>query len=81
MGMIASSFSCFFFRLPLWIAIAILIPMVVDGLVQMFTAYESNNGRRFITGVLFGFGLVMLFAIHTIFLFELGLKIGRNLTT
>ena len=78
--MIASSFSCFFFRLPLWVAIVILIPMVIDGFVQMLTAYESNNRRRFITGVLFGYGLVMLFAIHTIFLYKLGIKIGRNLT-
>lgn len=78
--MIVSLFSCFFFRMPLWMAVLILVPMIVDGLVQMFTAYESNNWRRFITGVLFGFGLVMLCAIHTIFLYEFGFEIGRNLT-
>ena len=77
--MIVSLFSCFFFRLPLGVAFLILVPMVVDGLVQMFTSYESNNRRRFITGFLFGFGLMMLFAIHTVFLYGIGLEWGRSL--
>lgn len=78
-GMVISTFSCFFFRLPLLLAILIMLPMIVDGLLQMFTAYESNNLRRFITGFLFGFGLITLFAIHTLFLYEIGLKIGRDI--
>ena len=78
-GMICSAFSCFFFRLPIIGAILIMLPMIADGLIQMFTTYESNNRRRFITGFLFGFGLIMLFAIHTVFLYEIGLNIGRNM--
>ena len=79
MGMVVSAFSCFFFRLPLLWAILIMLPMIVDGFVQMFTVYESNNMRRFTTGFLFGFGLVTLFVIHTIFLYEIGLNIGRHM--
>lgn len=79
MGMLVSVFSCFFFRLPLFWAILIMLPMIVDGLVQMFTAYESNNIRRVVTGFLFGFGLITLFAIHTIFLYGIGLNIGRHM--
>ena len=79
MGMIISAFSCFFFRIPLLWAIFIMIPMIVDGLVQMFTDYESNNRRRFVTGFLFGFGLITLVAIHTIYLYKIGLKIGRDM--
>lgn len=78
-GMIVSLFSCFFFRIPLGVAIFILIPMVIDGLVQMFTSYESNNQRRFISGFFFGFGLIMLVAIHTVYLYGIGLKIGMDL--
>ena len=78
-GMIISAFSCFFFRIPLLWAIFIMIPMIVDGLVQMFTDYDSNNRRRFVTGFLFGFGLITLVAIHTIYLYKIGLKIGRDM--
>lgn len=33
----------------------LLIPLAVDGTVQYFTPYESNNYKRVITGVLYGF--------------------------
>ena len=78
-GMIVSAFSCFFFRFSLLWVIFIMLPMIADGAVQMFTSYESNNRRRFVTGFLFGFGLVMMFAIHTLYLYEIGLKIGRDI--
>jgi len=78
-GMVVAAFSCFFFRLPLFFAILILLPMIADGLIQALTSYESNNRRRFVTGFLFGFGLITLFVIHTVFLYELGLKIGRSM--
>ena len=78
-GMLISAFSCFFFRLPLGIVCLIMVPMVVDGFVQRFTSYESNTRRRFITGFLFGFGLMMLIVIHSAFLYKIGLQIGRNI--
>ena len=34
-----------------------MVPLVVDGTVQLLTNYESNNYRRLITGFLFGIGL------------------------
>ena len=76
-GMIVSLISCFFFRLPIWVCILMLVPLIVDGTIQMFTKYESNNLKRFVTGVLFGYGLLMLFAISMIAVTELGIKIGR----
>lgn len=33
-----------------------MIPMVIDGILQYMEIYESNNTRRFITGLLGGFG-------------------------
>lgn len=62
MGIITAVFSCFFFR----------IPMVVDGTIQLKTAYESNNRRRFVTGFLFDYGLAMLFVVTSIKTFALG---------
>lgn len=78
-GMIVAMFSCFFFRLPLLWAVLILVPMIFDGLIQALSSYESNNRRRFITGFLFGFGLITLFAIHTVYLYKIGYEIGRNM--
>lgn len=40
------------------ISIAVLLPMVCDGIMQYGYSRESNNRRRFFTGMLFGFGLV-----------------------
>ena len=34
--------------------ILLMIPMTVDGFRQLLTSYESANGRRFVTGILFG---------------------------
>ena len=76
-GIFVSLFSCFFFQLPVWMRILIMIPLIVDGTVQMFTKYESNNRRRFITGFLFGYGLFMLFAISMIVVTELAIKMGK----
>jgi len=76
-GIFAALFSCFFFRLPVWGCILIMIPLIVDGTVQMFTKYESNNLLRFVTGVLFGYGLFMLFAISIVAVTELAIKSGR----
>ena len=76
-GIFVSLFSCFFFQLPVWACILIMIPLIVDGTVQMFTKYESTNFRRFVTGFLFGYGLFMLFAISMIVVTDLAIKAGR----
>lgn len=39
---------------------AIVIPTVIDGVVQLRGHYESNNTRRIITGVAAGYGGVFL---------------------
>lgn len=39
----------------------LFIPMIIDGLMQRYTDYESNNLRRLITGFLFGFTYVYIF--------------------
>ena len=73
--MLVALISSFFFRLGIIPSIIILLPMIIDGVVQMLTSYESNNIKRFVTGVFFGYGFLMLFVITTIMAFEF----GRNL--
>ena len=77
-GIVVSLFSCFFFRLSIPVSILILLPMIVDGAVQLKSSYESNNRRRFVTGFLFGYGLFMLLAVTTIMAFQFGVSLtGR----
>lgn len=47
--------------------LVLIIPMAMDGTVQYFTTYRSNNVKRVVTGFLYGFAL-MSSMIHTIFL-------------
>ena len=37
------------------------IPLMIDGMVQKYTSYESTNIRRLITGILYGFGMMSAF--------------------
>ena len=55
-----------------WIFAALMLPMILDGIIQMLTSYESNNRRRFLTGLLFGYALMRLFLVSTIWTFHFG---------
>lgn len=58
-GYIASLiYGTFFEKLKVIIEIIFIIPMLVDGTLQLFTQYRSNNAKRFTTGLLAGFGLI-----------------------
>lgn len=41
----------------------IMLPLIVDGTVQYRTNYISNNIKRLITGLLFGFGFMQILCI------------------
>lgn len=68
-----------FWRPDIRISFALMIPMLIDGFTQKLTSYESTNFRRFITGFLFGIGLVGIIANTTIFCFSSGVKYGKAL--
>lgn len=76
-GIMTGVILWFVIRLPLYTYVIFLIPMVIDGSVQMFSSYESNNLKRFLTGLLFGYGLISLFIISNVFVYKLGIKAGR----
>ncbi len=78
-GILAALIAIWFVRPVWWLMALIMVPMIVDGLIQALTEYESNNWRRLITGMLFGFGITMLFFIATIALFKFGVGLGIRL--
>lgn len=77
-GILLSSVVCIFYRLCAPACILLMIPMIIDGFVQMFTKYESNNRRRFLTGLLFGYALMTLFIISLIVVGEVAARMGRE---
>ena len=78
-GVIIGLVLCIFVNPNLILSFVILIPMIADGLLQSLTKYESNNIKRFITGALFGYGIISLFIISTNAAFHYGIEIGRSL--
>lgn len=75
-GIIFSIFSCIFFKLSPLLIVVFMLPMIIDGSVQMLTSYESNNIKRFVTGFLFGYALFMFLAVSTVATFNFGQQIG-----
>ncbi len=53
------------FIINFYFSILLIIPMVIDGTIQYFTKYESNNLKRVITGFFSGIGIIF-------FLFYIG---------
>ena len=56
--------------------VAAMVPLVLDGGLQALTPYESGNGRRLVTGLLFGYGLTGLILFTTGRVFSFGMDLG-----
>lgn len=78
-GILAALGSIAFVRSPLWMLPVLMVPMVLDGGIQMFTSYESGNIRRLITGMLFGFALTDVFLRSTAAVFRYGVALGERM--
>lgn len=61
-----------------WSAV-LLLPLVIDGVIQLCTPYESRNLRRLWTGVLFGYGLTNLLLLSSAGVFRRGYAFGLEL--
>ena len=76
--MLFALIACSFYRPPLWFCIVLMVPMIVDGLIQRLTTYESSNIKRVITGALFGYALVTFVVITLIATFQFGVRLGSK---
>lgn len=66
-GYIISIFySILFKQIKIITGLALIFPMAVDGGIQFFTKYTSNNTKRLITGAFAGFGFIQ--CIKSIFI-------------
>lgn len=52
-------FNIFIIHISYEISFILALPMVIDGGLQYFNRINSNNNRRFVTGLLFGIGTVI----------------------
>lgn len=71
----AMFFTKYLLEVSNYIYVIMMIPLILDGTIQMCTKYESNNSKRFITGILFGIALYALFVKWTVSAYLLGQKI------
>ncbi len=78
-GMCLGALSFAFIKPRLILLIMLMLPMTADGFIQLTTPYESNNMRRLWTGILFGYSLVTLFNVSTVWAFEYGKAFGEKL--
>ncbi|MBO4711104.1 DUF2085 domain-containing protein [bacterium] len=77
---VLSCFILFWFWKPtiIW-SIIMMLPLIIDGFVQLLTKYESTNIRRLITGIIFGIGLsAFIVRIDTI-IYDIGVEWGKYL--
>lgn len=79
-GMLLSPVWLIAFGLPDWrLCLLLMLPMLADGFAQRLTPYQSGNLRRLVTGMLFGFALIGLLAVSTVYVAQLGYRIGQHL--
>ncbi len=57
-----------FIEIPLLWTILMIFPTYIDGIVQAYCNIESNNARRFITGLMSGIATMSLVSITGIFI-------------
>lgn len=78
-GAIFAILAKFTIKINMFVLIILMCPLVIDGLIQKLTKYESNNYRRLVTGVLFGFSAVYLLISSFVYAFMWGYYKGKSI--
>ncbi|WP_097003224.1 DUF2085 domain-containing protein [Lacrimispora sp.] len=71
-GILFLSVTYAIYHPPILYALIFLIPMILDGGIQLLTRYESTNIRRFFTGLFFGYGFFYLIAASLVATYWIG---------
>lgn len=58
------------FKINLLVSIILMIPLVIDGTIQRFGILISNNLRRLITGFMCGLGVIGIYQVILIKLYQ-----------
>lgn len=78
-GALAVPLTAWFGHPPVPVLFALLLPLVLDGVIQLKTSYESTNFRRLATGILFGYGVLSLFVLSHVAVFRCGAALGAQI--
>lgn len=78
-GMICSLFLFSLYQTNILLNLILMIPMLLDGFIQLLTDYESNNFKRISTGFLFGYAICNIFLISIIFTWKCGYNFGKSI--
>lgn len=79
LGFLFALATVFLYTPPVYVLVIALVPMILDGLIQRFTPYESGNIRRLLTGLLFGYAAICLLVLSVEAVFLLGREVGTTL--
>lgn len=80
-GIVVGSMGFIFYHPAIHITLLLMIPMVIDGFIQLWTSYRSKNWLRCSTGILFGYALITIFVISAIYMYEYGYAYGLSFYT
>ena len=61
LGQFIALITIWFLPVQFYLALLLLLPLLIDWSLQYFFKIKSNNCRRFITGVLCGFGCTYIY--------------------
>lgn len=70
-------YAIFYGKIALYFSIILLIPLIIDGSVQLAGKWKSTNRRRLLTGILAGVGTDFLFYGIIAYGFEHGRQVMR----
>ena len=79
LGAVVCLVTCRVLLPPIYLLCIMALPMVIDGTLQLKTAYESTNVRRFLTGTSFGYACLRLAIWSYASAFRFGTRIGAIL--
>lgn len=68
----------FFLDLNLLTSFIMILPLIIDGTLQLKTSYTSNNYKRLITGMCFSVGMLSMFIMSCIFAFNYGYDLTKK---